>query len=161
MLDTLNKNSDPTSEFIEAMRSDAHKCGSKIAKFHFEGDMADVMGEVLGDLMFGKVVEGIGNSLYNVPSVLCAKEKLTFQDVLAENIERMDLSDCWEDLTKGNDTNDGREVGDSTWKFYINGKEIDGSRAVGEYGVIHMWFEGAKDGDVCKMVSPRMFLKTK
>ena len=61
------KNLDPTADFIKSIRKSAHKRGKEIAIAHFEGDMADVMGEVLGDMMFGAVVSGIGNSLYDVP----------------------------------------------------------------------------------------------
>lgn len=60
--------SDPTGEFIKAVRRDARKRGNKIASEHFKGDMAVVMGEVFGDCLAGGVIGSIGNSLWDVPA---------------------------------------------------------------------------------------------
>ncbi len=42
------------------------------------------------------------------------------------------------------------------WKFYINDKEVDGSRAVDEFGCLRFPFEGAKHRDMCKAQSPNL-----
>ena len=65
MLD--KKLSDPTGEFIQAVRKSCRVRGDKIANECFEGDMADVMGEVFGEMLAGRVIGLIGNSLYDVP----------------------------------------------------------------------------------------------
>ena len=87
-----------------------------------------------------------------VPSVLCAKEKS--QLTLAM-------------LRKAHDELKALECDDETiwipvdadsmvWKFYINDKEVDSSRAWGEKGGLHFPFDGARQGDECRMVSPRV-----
>lgn len=43
---------------------------------------------------------------------------------------------------------------DNVWRFYINGKEIDSSRAVNEHGGISWPFQGAIKGDLCIAKSP-------
>ena len=58
---------DPTGSFIEAVRKSTRIRGDRIAKEHFEGDMAVAMGEVFGDWLAGAVICGIGSSLYDVP----------------------------------------------------------------------------------------------
>lgn len=58
---------DPTQDFIEAIKHDCNIRGKEIAGEHFDGDMADVMGEVFGDILANGVMYGIGNSLYDVP----------------------------------------------------------------------------------------------
>ena len=58
---------DPTVEFCKAIRRDTRKRGAEIANKHFEGDMAVVMGEVLGDILANGVLNNIGDSLYDVP----------------------------------------------------------------------------------------------
>jgi len=42
----------------------------------------------------------------------------------------------------------------SGWRFYINGEEVDVSRAVDEHGALHWPFQGAKEGDLCTAKSP-------
>ncbi len=44
------------------------------------------------------------------------------------------------------------------WKFYINGKEIDSSRAVDELGALCWPFQGAKEGDLCTAKSPKVVM---
>ena len=51
-----------------------------------------------------------------------------------------------------------KKVEDNCWKFYINGKEIDSSRAVDELSVLHFPFQGAKKGDLCTFKSPKIFV---
>ncbi len=41
-----------------------------------------------------------------------------------------------------------------TWKFYINGKEIDSDRAINKNGGMTWPFQGAKKGDFCTAKSP-------
>ncbi len=45
---------------------------------------------------------------------------------------------------------------DCVWKFYINGEEVDSSRAVNENGGITWPFQGAKKGDLCMAKSPML-----
>lgn len=42
------------------------------------------------------------------------------------------------------------------WKFYINNKEIDSSRAVNENGCLHWPFQGSEIGDLCEVKSPSL-----
>ncbi len=37
----------------------------------------------------------------------------------------------------------------NVWKYYINGKEVDSSRAVDRNGWLRFPFQGAKKGDMC------------
>ena len=82
-----------------------------------------------------------------VPSVLMAKDVDAVDvdlglDRLDPNAEgRIVISDMLEPR-------------DNTYRFYINDKEVDSSRALDEYGSIRFPIEGAKKGDVCKMTSP-------
>ncbi len=45
---------------------------------------------------------------------------------------------------------------DWRWRFYINGKEVDVSRAVDEYGALRWPFQGTKKGDLCTAKSPTL-----
>lgn len=44
----------------------------------------------------------------------------------------------------------------SYWRFYINNKEVDSSRAFNEDGCLRWPFDGAKKGDVCMVKSPKI-----
>lgn len=51
-----------------------------------------------------------------------------------------------------------RHSQDNYWKFYINGEEIDGNRAVDEHGALHWPFQGSKKGDLCTAKSPEIYV---
>ncbi len=58
---------DPMLAFCKAIQENAHKKGREIASEHFDGAMADVMGEVFGNMLANGVVNTIGGSLFDVP----------------------------------------------------------------------------------------------
>ena len=57
---------------------------------------------------------------------------------------------CWVGYTEGST--------DATWTFYINGEEIDSSKAVDNYGVLHWPFKGSRTGDICTAEGPKIYM---
>lgn len=51
-------------------------------------------------------------------------------------------------------TPDMLEHRNNMWHFYINGVEVESSRAIDEHGCLRMPFKGAKPGDICAAWSP-------
>ncbi len=56
---------DPTADFCKAIQTDCITRGKTIADDCFDSDMADVMGEVFGDILTRGVLCNIGGSLFN------------------------------------------------------------------------------------------------
>lgn len=50
------------------------------------------------------------------------------------------------------------DAGKDRWRFYINGKEIDSSRAVDKSGCLHWPFKGAKHGEICTAQTPTIIM---
>ncbi len=64
--------------------------------------------------------------------------------------------DCSPVKRSGQWTHIAGTYSDNTWKFYVNGEEVDSSRAVDENGGITWPFQGAKKGDLCMAKSPML-----
>lgn len=102
---------------------------------------------------FFKTVTGFVAGVVVLPSK--AKNIFTYKEIIGKDIPgtlskrsgtRLATKEDIEALKRG-DCKYG-------WKFYINGKEVDGSRAVDKLGCLRWPFKGAKHGDMCKAQSP-------